>query len=132
MLAACASLDPELTAARESWRGASYDDVVAAWGPPNRIVKSGAQENHIWVSEDRMPPPPRGGPSVGVGVGVGRSSGSSSVGVGVGVGGIIFGGSAGERPVRCERTLVIQDARVVRDADWNGEPEFCKRFARKR
>jgi len=124
-LAACAALDPELTAVRESWRGATYDEVVAAWGPPTRIVKSGGQENHTWVTDDRMP---RGGPDVYGGVGVGVGVGRGGVGVGVGSGGAIFG-SSGE-PVRCERTLMFRDGRVA-DEDWTGEPEFCKRFARR-
>jgi hypothetical protein len=72
-VAACAAMDGEVTAARESWRGATYDQVVAVWGPP-------------------------GGPH-GV-------------------------------AARCERTLVIQDARVVGEGEWSGAPEFCERFAR--
>jgi hypothetical protein len=94
---------------------------VAAWGPPTRIVKSGGQENHTWVTDERMP---RGGSDVYGGVGVGRG-----VGIGVGVGGAIFGASG--EPVRCERTLVFREGRVV-DEDWSGEPEFCKRFVRRR
>jgi len=119
-------VDPELTTARESWRGASYEEVVAAWGPPNRIVQSGAQENHIWVTEDRMLQPPNSG--VSVGVGMGRSTGGGSIGVGVGS--VLFG-SPTEVVVRCERTLVIRDERVVGEESWNGEPAFCKRFGRR-
>ena len=120
-LAACALPDPGLVAARESWRGASYDEVVAAWGPPARSVKASGQETHTWVSEDRMP---RGGTGVFGGVGVGSGG---RVGVGIGVGGAIFGGSG--EPVRCERALVFREGRVAAE-DWNGEPEFCKRFRR--
>jgi hypothetical protein len=123
LIAACAGIDPELAAARESWRGASYDEVVAAWGPPNRIVKSGSQENHTWLTEDRLQ---RGGSGVYGGVGAGRGG----VGVGVGMGGGAIFGPGGDR-VRCERTLVIRDARVA-DEDWSGDAEFCKRFARPR
>ena len=107
MVAACAAMDGELTAARESWRGATYDQVVAAWGPPAR----NARGSYTWVSEDRVP---------------------QAQGSGGGAGGVIFGGSPSGAAARCERTLVIQDARVVREGDWNGTPEFCKRFARKR
>jgi hypothetical protein len=124
-VAACAHLDSELAAARESWRGASYDDVVAVWGPPNRIVKSGSQENHTWITEDRVE---RGGGGTGVFGGIGVGRGGVGVGVGMG-GGAIFG--PGAAPVRCERTLMISDARVVGE-DWNGDAEFCKRFARPR
>jgi hypothetical protein len=103
-IAACA-LDSELSAARESWRGASYDQVVAAWGPPTRNAK----DSYTWLSEDRVPQAQRSGS---------------------GAGGVIFGGAPDAVAARCERTLLIQDARVVRASDWKGEPEFCKRFAR--
>jgi hypothetical protein len=78
-VAACAAMDGELTAARESWRGATYDQAQRSGG---------------------------------------------------GVGGVIFGGAPGGVAARCERTLVIQDARVVREGEWSGVPEFCKRFRR--
>jgi hypothetical protein len=86
-------------------------------------VKASGQENHTWVTEDRLP---RGGSGVFGGVGVG--SGGRGVGVGVGVGGAIFGASG--EPVHCERTLVFREGRAVEE-DWSGEPEFCKRFARR-
>ena len=103
-IAACA-LDSELSAARESWLGASYDQVVAAWGPPTRNAKN----SYTWLSEDRVPQAQRSGS---------------------GAGGVIFGGAPDAVAARCERALLIQDARVVRAGDWKGEPEFCKRFAR--
>jgi hypothetical protein len=104
-VAACAAMDGELTAARESWRGATYDQVVAAWGPPARSAKN----SHTWVSEERVPQAQRSGG---------------------GAGGMIFGGGPHGVAARCERTLVIQDARVVREGEWSGVPEFCKRFRR--
>jgi hypothetical protein len=45
-LAGCAS-DRELNAARDSWRGASYDQVLAAWGAPANIVS----DSHTWTSD---------------------------------------------------------------------------------
>jgi hypothetical protein len=57
-------------------------------------------------------------------VGSGRGGGG---GVGVGIGGVIFNPSGSA--VRCDRTLVFREGRVV-EQDWNGEPDFCKRFAR--
>lgn len=108
-VAACASLDSELAAARESWHGASYDQVVAAWGPPAR----NARDWYTWLSEDSVPQA--------------RRSGS-----GGGAGGVIFSAAPDSVAARCERTLLIQDARVVRAGDWKGEPEFCKRFGRQR
>ena len=46
VVAGCAS-DRELNAARDSWRGASCDQVVAAWGPPSKTVR----DSHTWGSE---------------------------------------------------------------------------------
>jgi hypothetical protein len=100
-IAACA-VDNELTAARDSWRGATYDQVVAAWGPPAQSTK----DSHTWRSEDRPP--------------------SSMERSGVGAGSVLF--SAEATGARCDRTLAFRDGRV-REASWNGNPEFCKRFA---
>jgi hypothetical protein len=98
-------MDSELAAARESWRGATYDEVVAAWGPPARS----ARDSQTWVSDDRVPRAERSGG---------------------GTGGVIFGAPEGAA-ARCERTLVVQNARVVRAGEWSGAPAFCKRFARR-
>lgn len=46
VLAGCAS-HRELSAARDSWRGASYDQVIAAWGPPTKTMR----DSHTWSSE---------------------------------------------------------------------------------
>ena len=93
-------MDSELAAARDSWRGASYEEVLAAWGPP----ASSARDSRTWISEPA----------------VHRSGG--------GAGGAIF---SAEGP-RCERTLVVQDGRVVRPGDWKGTAESCRRFVRPR
>lgn len=98
VVAGCAS-DRELNAARDSWRGASYDQVVSAWGPPSKTVR----DSHTWSSEPL----------------VHRSGG--------GAGGALFAVDTGP----CERTLIIQDRRVVRAGDWNGTAESCRRFARR-
>jgi hypothetical protein len=98
-------MDSDLNAARESWRGATYDQVVAAWGPPAQSAKG----SHTWLSEDRAPQAQRSGG---------------------GVGGMVFGAPDGAA-ARCERTLAFRDGRVL-DASWTGNPEFCKRFARPR
>ena len=39
--------DRELAAARDSWRGATYDQVVAAWGHPTKTVR----DSYIWSAE---------------------------------------------------------------------------------
>ena len=99
-------MDTELAAARESWRGTTYEQVVAAWGPPSRS----ARDSHTWASDERVPQAERSGG---------------------GTGGVIFGAPEGAA-ARCERTLVVQNGRVVREGEWKGKPEFCKRFARPR
>lgn len=98
-LAACASTD-EFAAARQSWRGATYDQVVMAWGTPSQS----SVDSHTWLSDDSSP----------------RVQGS-----GGGVGGMIFAAA------RCDRTLAFRDGRVV-DERWAGDPEYCKRFARRK
>jgi len=98
-------MDTELNAARESWRGATFDQVVAAWGPPARS----ANGSHTWLSEDRVPQAQRSGG---------------------GTGGMIFGAPEGAA-ARCDRTLTFRDGRLL-DQSWKGNPEFCKRFGRPR
>jgi hypothetical protein len=59
-VAACASMDSELAAARDSWFGATYDQVLMAWGTPSQS----SVDSHTWLSDDR---PPRAPGSGGVG-----------------------------------------------------------------
>jgi hypothetical protein len=98
VIAACASTD-EFAAARESWRGATYDQVVMAWGTPSQS----SVDSHTWLSDDSAP----------------RVQGSG------GVGGMIYAAA------RCDRTLAFRDGRVV-DERWAGDPEYCKRFVRRK
>lgn len=49
-LGACASSPDELTAALDSWRGATYDQVVMAWGTPSQSAK----DSHTWLSDDTV------------------------------------------------------------------------------
>ena len=117
LLAACATAE-DVQKAQQSWQGASYEEVLHAWGAPNRSTKTAdGRDWHTWVAEGA----PQPGPSVGFGVGgvsVGRGSG---VGVGVGMGVPI---GSPPPPERCERTLVFADNRVV-DQRWNGPPSLC-------
>jgi hypothetical protein len=108
ILVACAAMDGELNAARDSWRGATYDQVLMAWGTPS----SSGNDWHTWLTYDSPPPQAE------------RSGG--------GAGGVIFGAPGTVRDVtpRCDRTLAFRDGRVV-DANWVGDAEFCKRFARR-
>lgn len=114
-LAACATLDRDLFATRQSWQGVSYDEVVARWGAPAR---SEGKDSHTWVSEGV---PWRGGPSVGVGV---FGGGSSGVGIGAS-----FPIGQPEPLSRCERTLVFRDGRVAEQA-WLGPADYCTGFRR--
>ncbi len=106
LAAGCATADPDLAAARDSWQGARYDDVVRAWGAPARSSRlADGRESHTWMSED---------------VGVIRGSGGAG-----GVGGILFG-EAGD-PARCDRTLVFSAGQVV-EQKWLGPAAYCNRF----
>jgi hypothetical protein len=118
MLAGCAGHPPPVDA-RDTWLGAAYDDVVLAWGTPARSATlSDGRQAYTWISEGSRP---RTGVSPSIGIGVG----SGGIGIGTGV---IFG-SGGTEPVRCERTLIFEGARVV-DQNWQGPAEYCKGFGR--
>ena len=119
LLAACASTEK----ARDSWSGASYDDVVRIWGPPARSGKLGdGADVHTWVSE--VGPSVRSGPSIGIGGFGGR--GGSGVGVGVG---IPIGSGSATPPARCERTLTFREGRLV-EQNWIGADEVCAEYTR--
>ena len=47
----CASTDGGLDAARDSWRGATYDQVLMAWGTPSQS----SVDSHTWLSDDAVP-----------------------------------------------------------------------------
>src|SRR5207249_2281042 len=86
VVAACSTVtvEQELDQAKNSWQGASYDEVVARWGPPARSATlADGRQVHTWTSQEA--PVRAGGPSVGVGVfGGGGGGGGGGVGVGVG------------------------------------------------
>jgi len=118
LLSACAS--PGTPSGAESgWNGASYDDVVRAWGTPARSTKlTDGSSVYTWVS-DGTGSRGRVSPSVGIGFGSG--------GVGVGTG-VMFNSGGGE-PVRCERTLIFRDGRVA-EQKWQGPADYCDTFRR--
>jgi hypothetical protein len=119
LLAGCATTEK----ARESWSGATYEDVVRTWGAPARSGKlNDGADVHTWVSE--------AGPSVrsGASVGIGGFGGRGGSGVGVGVGFPIGSGSA-TPPARCERTLTFRDGRLV-EQSWIGSDEVCAEYSR--
>ena len=124
LAAACAStsIADELVEARDSWQGASYDEVVTRWGPPARgTAPAEGTQTHTWVSQEAPVRPY--GPSVGVGV-FGGSGGRGGVGVGVG-----FPIGATVNPSTCERTLTFRDGRLV-EQHWTGDPAYCRYFKR--
>jgi len=119
VLAGCAA-PAELTEARDSWDGATYDEAVLRWGTPARSTKlSDGRDVYTWISDSVGS---RGNSSVGFGIGGGRGGG-----VGIGTG-IMFGSGGGES-IRCERTLVFKDGRVD-DQTWEGPAEYCRSFGR--
>jgi hypothetical protein len=123
--AGCASApQPDIPLAKQTWQGASYDDVVRAWGQPARSATlPDGRESHTWVSEFRRP---RGAIMPSVGFGVFGGSGGSGVGVGVGVGG---SAPIGEDVERCERTLVFDAGQVV-EQNWTGSESYCATLRR--
>lgn len=120
LLAGCATPGEELAEYRNSWQGATYDEVVRGWGTPVRSTKLSDGSNvYTWISEG-VGTRGRVSPSIGIGVGSGG-------GVGVGTG-VMFGAAGGE-PVRCERTLIFRERRVA-EQNWRGPAEYCSSFRR--
>jgi hypothetical protein len=123
LLAACATAE-KMNQARDSWLGASYEEVLRAWGAPARSTKTpDGRDWHTWVTE-YFPTPTS---TFGVGVGGGRINSGGGVGVGVGMGVPI---GAPPPPERCERTLIVVDGKVT-ESHWNGEPSLCIDYKRK-
>ena len=122
LVAGCATTEQRLAEVKDAWQGASYDEVVARWGPPARSADlPDGRRTHTWVSEDV--PVSGGGPTVGVGV----FGGSGGSGVGVGIG-FPFGMSVSR--ASCERTLTFRDGVVV-EQSWAGDANYCSFFKRK-
>ena len=120
LLAGCAAPGAEVTEVRDSWDGATYDEVVLRWGTPARSTKlSDGRDVYTWVSESVGS---RGSvhPSIGISAGSGG-------GIGIGTG-IMFGSGGGE-PVRCERTLIFKAGRVD-EQTWEGPAGYCRSFGR--
>jgi hypothetical protein len=119
-LAGCASTpEGDIPGAQSSWHGATYDDVVRSWGAPARSTKlTDGRDAHTWVSES-IASRPSFWPSLGI------FGGSGGVGFGTGV---TMGPGGGELQ-RCERTLILQNGRVV-DQTWQGPSDFCSSFRR--
>lgn len=116
LMAGCATT-ADVDRAKASWQGASYDEVVAAWGQPasQTALKDGLQ-GYTWISQSAG----YGGTSVGAYGG----SGGGGVGISLplpGMGGMVSG--------HCQRTLGFKDGRVV-DQIWQGTTQYCSIFGR--
>jgi hypothetical protein len=115
LMAGCATV-ADVDKAKVSWQGATYDEVVAAWGQPagHTTLKDGLQ-SYTWISQ-----------SAGYGTSVGAYGGSGGGGVGIslplpGMGGMVSG--------HCQRTLGFKEGRVV-EQTWQGTTQYCSIFTR--
>jgi hypothetical protein len=110
----------DMNAAKVTWAGVTYDQVVARWGQPtHHTTLSDGGYVYTWVSEN-VEPRGRVYPSLSF-------FGGSGGGVGIGVGAAT--GPGGGEIVRCARTLVFREARVA-EQTWQGDPVFCDNFRR--
>jgi hypothetical protein len=115
LLAGCATT-ADVDRAKASWHGATYEDVVAAWGQPiGQTTLEDGLVGYTWISQ-----------SAGHGASVGAYGGSGGGGIGIslplpGMGGTVSG--------RCQRTLSFKDGRVV-DQIWQGTTQYCSIFSR--
>ena len=123
-LAACATqpIDPH------AWDGATYDQVVAQWGPPQAgNTLADGTDVRMWIAER-----PAVESSSGSTIGFGVFGGSGHIGSGVGVH-IPIGGAGGSAPAqsadRCERRLYFRGGYVV-DEEWLGSDRACELFRR--
>jgi hypothetical protein len=122
LLGACATAR-DVDEAKSSWQGATYEEVLRAWGAPVRsAVTNDGRYWYTWETAAVAQP----GPSVGFGIGGVRMGGGSGVGVGVGTSMPVGSPPA---PQRCERTLIFENAKVI-DQSWIGPPSMCADFKR--
>ena len=118
LVVACATTDP---ATERAWVGATYDQVVAQWGPPQdgSTLENGT-DVRLWISEQ---PAPQARSSIGIG----GFGGGGRIGIGTGVS--IPVGPPPE-PRRCERRLYFKDGYVI-DEEWLGASDVCSFFRRR-
>jgi hypothetical protein len=116
LVAGCATT-ADVDKAKASWHGASYDEVVAAWGEPaSQVTLRDGLQGYTWISQ-----------SAGYGTSVGAYGGSGGAGVGIsmplpGLGGGMVSG-------HCQRTLNFKEGRVVYQL-WQGTTQYCSIFSR--
>jgi len=121
-LGACATVE-DVNKARDSWQGATYEEVLRAWGAPARSTTT--TDGRYWYTWETVAVA-QPSSSVGIGIGGMRIGGGGASGVGVGVGMPVGSPPA---PERCERTLIFENGRVV-DQSWQGPPSMCAEFKR--
>src|SRR5256885_7912932 len=101
LIAACATAQ-DVERAKSSWQGATYEEVLRAWGAPARSTQTNdGRYWYTWETASVVQP----GPSVGFGLGGMSIGGRGATGVGVGVSTPVGSPSA---PERCERTLIFE------------------------
>jgi hypothetical protein len=123
LIAGCATT-ADIDTAKGTWHGATYDQVVAAWGTPVRqtSLSDGAQV-YTWMTEAGS-----GYSGTYGSVGVAGGSGGGRV-AGIGISLPLPGMGGGGELVRCERTLTFRNGRVA-DQLWQGDPRLCSTLGR--
>ena len=113
LLAGCATT-ADVARAKASWHGATYDEVVAAWGEPatQTTLQDGVQA-YTWISQGAV------GSGYESSIGVFGGSGGGGIGISLPLPGM------GE----CQRTLSFAQGRVV-DQIWQGSTQYCSVFSR--
>lgn len=120
LLAACATAQ-DVDKAKGSWQGATYEEVLRAWGAPARSTTT--TDGRYWYTWETVAVAQ---PSSSVGFSIGGMSIGGRGATGVGVGTSVPVGSP-PAPESCQRTLIFQDGRVV-DQSWQGPPSMCAEF----
>jgi len=120
VLAACATAQ-DVEKAKGSWQGATYEEVLRAWGAPARSTTT--TDGRYWYTWETVSVAQ---PSSSVGFSIGGMRIGGGGGAGVGVGTSVPVGSP-PAPESCQRTLIFQNGVVV-DQAWQGPPSMCAEF----
>jgi len=119
-LAACATAQ-DVDKAKNSWQGATYEEVLRTWGAPARSTQT--NDGRYWYTWETVSVA-QPGSSVGFSIGGVRLGGGGATGVGVGTSVPVGSPPA---PESCQRTLIFENGRVV-DQAWQGPPSMCAEF----
>ena len=122
LLAACATAH-DVDLAKNSWQGATYEDVLRVWGAPAASTQTNdGRYWYTWITQGSAQP----SSSVGFSIGGMRMGGGGATGVGVGTSMPI---GSPPPPESCQRTLIFENGVVV-DQSWQGPPSMCADFKR--